>query len=452
MDDKKQITVISAIGAAALVILVLSVILGGSYYGRVEESAEEQSIDNLKSDIANDTEAETEIITYEEMSTEPLFVSSENTDITEEKNTAQNSAAETESEQVANEVIDSLPTADTDDLSETEETESESEENDDVSVNEEVNENMNAEEKLIALLDDGAPLKWARSQYNYNEFVKVYPDLSFAYYDIESGYEIKYNTDTVKYAASLIKAPYVYAVLCEIEEFEKNKHDFDADGNPLYDENGEPLFEGKHPNYDDDGKIIYLKGEEKYDLSEKWVYDSSTMYVGGSTKIADEDDGFELTWLELINYALLYSDNVAFAQLKERFGDEYFYNKMKEIGITDVNLPEMYLSADDCVKFLLKLYDYLTSGSELSANMKECMINSKHPEMISVNYESCEVAHKYGWDSDAFHDMAIIFDEHPYIIVLMTDYDDGGDEPLGFFKDVTDILKVIHSEKHTAEQ
>ena len=320
--------------------------------------------------------------------------------------------------------------------------------------------NRSSEEKLYDLLNSEAPLKWARvyksndngAVYASDEFVKVYPKLSFAYYDIDSGEKITYNSSEIRYSASLIKAPYIYAVLREIEEFEQNKHDFDKDGNPLYDENGEPLFEGSHPNYDDDGKIIYLEGEEKYDLSEKWIYNSATMFTEGSGEIMEMDDGFELTWYELFDYALLYSDNIAFAQLRDRFGYSSFYKMTNEIGISGVETDFMNLSADDCVLFLRELYDYFETGSEYALHMKDCMTKSKHLEMICANYPAGMAAHKYGWDIDAFHDMAIVFDEHPYIIVIMTDYDDGGEEPTDFMGDVTEMVKQIHSEKYPEKE
>ena len=60
------------------------------------------------------------------------------------------------------------------------------------------------------------------------------------------------------YAASLVKVPYVYTMLKTVSDFEYNKMHFDAEGNPLYDEAGQPLFEGAHPNLDEEGRIVYL--------------------------------------------------------------------------------------------------------------------------------------------------------------------------------------------------
>lgn len=390
MKDKKQITIISLLGALAVGVLASAVVLGNAY--------------NNSQAQENETEYAAVMERYE-----PDTISAEHETETEETSEAE---TEAEPETIAEETEPETET-EPEDTAEADETEQESDEK------------KTPTEKLMSLFETGAPLRWARAAEESDEFVKVYPELSFAYYDIDSGEEIKYNSDEIRYSASLIKAPYIYSVLCEIEEFEKNKKEFDEDGN-----------------------IIYLEGEEKYDLSEKWVYNSATMLEEGSGEIMEKEDGFELTWKELIDYALLYSDNIAFAQLRQRFGYKYFYEKMAEIGVTGVNRDFMSLSAEDCVKFLITLNEYFESGSEYAEHMKDCMTKSKHLEMICAHYDEGEAAHKYGWDIGAFHDMALILDEHPYIIVIMTDYEDGGKEPTDFIGDVTELVKQIHAEKY----
>ncbi len=392
MKDKKQITIISLLGALAVGVLASAVVLGNAY-----NNSQAQENETEYAAVMENYEPETTL-------TEP------------ETETEETSEAETELEAAADETeteAEPETEAETEDTAEPDET------------TPETDEDKTPTEKLISLLENDAPLKWARASGASDEFVKVYPKLSFAYYDIDSGEEIKYNSDEIRYSASLIKAPYIYSVLCEIEEFEKNKKVRDEDGN-----------------------IIYHDGEEKYDLGEKWVYDSAAMLEEGSGEIMEKEDGFELTWKELIDYALLYSDNIAFAQLRQRFGYKYFYEKMAEIGVTGVNRDFMSLSAEDCVKFLIKLDEYFESGSEYAEHMKDCMTRSKHLEMICAHYDEGEAAHKYGWDIGAFHDMALILDEHPYIIVIMTDYEDGGKEPTDFIGDVTELVKQIHAEKY----
>ncbi len=278
-------------------------------------------------------------------------------------------------------------------------------------------------ERLYDLYKNKAPLKWARN--SAGQFVLVYPELSFAYYDIDSGESLTYNSSEIRYSASLIKAPYIYSVFEEIDAYLSGEHRRDKDGN-----------------------IVFAKGEEKYNLAEKWKYNSATMLEEGSGEIMNKEDGFELSWRELFDYALLYSDNVAFRQIRNRFGYDSFNKKAVELGIKGTSTGFMNLSADDCVLFLREMYDYFKSGTELALHMKECMMTSKHLEMICSCYPANTAAHKYGWDIGAFHDMAIVFDEHPYIIVIMTDYEDGGQAPTDFMKATVELIKEIHAEKY----
>ena len=246
------------------------------------------------------------------------------------------------------------------------------------------------------------------------------------------------------YAASLIKAPYVYAVIREIDDFEKNRHDFADDGTPLYDEEGVPLFEGEHPHYDEDGKLIYRDGEQKYDLDEIWTYDPDTMYEEGSGKIQYEAKGFTLTVRELFEYTLLYSDNVAFRQLRERFGMDSFYAMVGRLGIRGTKSGFMQLCAADCAAVLRDLYAYIETEEPWAIFLRDTMTRSMHTVMIPAAVSPTPCAHKYSWDTASYHDMAIVFDMHPYVMVVMTDLDMGGETVNAYIRSLVKECAAIH--------
>ncbi len=272
----------------------------------------------------------------------------------------------------------------------------------------------------------------------------AYPKIALYYEDLTTGYTVTYNENSIMYSASLIKAPYIYAVVREIEEFEAKKHNFADDGSPLYDENGNPLFTGKHPNLDAEGKIIYKEGEEKYDLSRKWTYDPETMKEEGSGKIQYEQKGFELTWEELFEYTLLYSDNVAFRQIRNEFGMTSFQNLASELSFQGTSWGFMQLTATDCGKFLRTLNDFFVTESTYANWMKDLMCRSAHTVMINAAVAPTKAAHKYGWDEDSYHDMAVVFDEHPYTLVIMTTLEDGGAEADAYIRSLVAQCRKIH--------
>ena len=306
-----------------------------------------------------------------------------------------------------------------------------------------------AEAELFDLLKNGAPDRYVTLE--DGSLISEPSYIAYAYCDFTTGKSVTYHSDEIIYAASVIKAPFVYAVIREIENFEKNKRDFDADGNPLWDEDGNPLYEGGHPNYDGDGNIVYLPGEEKYNLDEIWTFDPETMMEEGSGEIMSKPAGFQLTWRELIEYALLYSDNIAFAQIRNRFGYTSFYQLAVELGMQGTATGFMNLSADDCVKFLTVMHDYMAAGSEYALWMKDCMMRSKHSVILARNFPEGTCAHKYGWDIDAYHDAAVIFDEHPYALVVMSNLHDGGDAANDYFSEIARLTKQIHAEQYADE-
>jgi len=269
-------------------------------------------------------------------------------------------------------------------------------------------------------------------------------EVSFTYLDLETGLNFGFNDDKITYTASIVKAPFMYAVFHEIEEFEYNKLNFTSDGKPLYDEDGKALFDGKHPNLDEDGNIIYLEGEEKYDLSREWVYDSKKMFVKGSGEIQKKKDGFTLTYLELAEYALKYSDNIAFDQFTKTFGREHYNNIADSIGVTGHKRGFMQLSASDSAKFLKVIYDYFETDSIYASTMKKALTNTIHSIIIPPAVKDFECVHKYGWDIDAYHDIAIVYHERPFAVVVLTDLDEGRYSDNAYIQKIVRNLLSIH--------
>ncbi len=248
-------------------------------------------------------------------------------------------------------------------------------------------------------------------------------NMSLYYRDLTTGYTIGYNETEVRYSASLVKAPYIYCILEEIAAFEA----------------------GKTP--DADGGITYLPGEEKYDLTREWVYEESTMFKEGSGEIQNMGDGTVLTYRQLVEYALLYSDNIAFSELRKVFGTDAYYAKAGALGVKGSAHGFMQLSAEDCGKFLGAIYDFFETESPWAMLMKDCMTRSAHNVMIVSGLWGKTVAHKYGWDKNAYHDMAIVLEEKPYILVILSDLESGGEEVNDYIRSIVRLTDEIHREQ-----
>ncbi|MCR4906375.1 MAG: serine hydrolase [Clostridiales bacterium] len=281
---------------------------------------------------------------------------------------------------------------------------------------------LNDAEKTLLNTLANAPYRWDWTE-NKTKLVSVKPIIAYYTAAVDGSEELAYNADTVLYCASLIKAPYILSVLREIENFEKT-----AQRNA-------------------DGKIVYRSWEKKYDLDEEWVYDPATMKTGGFGEIQNKAKGFRLTWRELFEYTLLYSDNIAFSQIYNRFGFTSFNSLVWQLGIEGQKSGFMYLTARDAGKFAMEIRRYFETATDYANWMKDLMIRSLYGEMIAVYYPAGTVAHKYGWDVNAFHDMAIVEAEKPYVLVIMTDYEDGGNAAFAFFGTVVEQTKAVYASK-----
>ena len=238
------------------------------------------------------------------------------------------------------------------------------------------------------------------------------PTISIYYEDIESGYNYSFKADDVYYTASLIKAPFVLSILrAASEEVEKLKED---------------------PN-----------GEQIYDFNKKFTY-TEEFYQSGSGKIKDDEEKTEYTYLELIKYLLMYSDNVAYSVLKDEYGIDAFRSLVYEIGCTAMRKSLSEINASDGGKIMKAIYEFIDSDAEYSAFMYDCMTNSAHTVMIPYAVYPTKVAHKYGWDTGTYHDMGIVYDSHPYVLVVLTDMEEGGDEVNEYIQSVVKLVAQLH--------
>ena len=280
---------------------------------------------------------------------------------------------------------------------------------------------------------------------------EVYPTIALYYKDLTTGYSVAYNEDEILYSASLIKLPYVYAVIREIAAFEDKKLNFSEDGQPLYDEEGVPLFEGEHPNIDTDGSIIYQDAEKKYDLTNEWVYDPETMFKEGSGIIQYEQAGFTLTYKQLFEYTILHSDNIAFEQLRQIYGMDSFYNLVWRLSIKGTQYGFMQLTASDCAAVLEDVYSYFQTEEKYALFLQDILTRSSHTVMIQMAVAPVACAHKYGWDEESYHDMGIVLDDHPYIIVIMTNLDEGGEEVNSYIRSIVRKCREIQNSTYKTE-
>lgn len=224
-------------------------------------------------------------------------------------------------------------------------------------------------------------------------------NLSFAYEDMYTGLHISYNEDHQYFTASTIKAPteiYLY------EEADKGNIDL-----------------------------------------ESYITYTSRYYLEGSGTIQFQPLGTQYKLRDLVKMALVESDNVAYQMSAYSLNYEDVKNFWKEKGAKNFWSYGIWgnISAYDGVIYMKELYNYSLTETDLSKELMDLFYNSVF-RVIEADSDSTKIVHKSGWHFEIIHDMALVFDEYPYTLAIMTnrahaDYAD-------FFKKASKLINEFH--------
>jgi hypothetical protein len=266
--------------------------------------------------------------------------------------------------------------------------------------------------------DDGLPMV---------EVTYVYPKVSLYYADLENGYSYSFNGDQSYSSASCVKAAYALAVLKaasdEKVEYDRLLAEYIAQNGPA----------DVLPDY------VWT-----YDFNRIFTYTEED-YRAGSGIIKNEEYGVQYTDLELFELMLKHSDNIAFGELREVYSIDLLRDMVKDLGTKSMKYANVYnASAKDLGIIMKEIYRFTEGSSYYGPFMKETMKDSIHTVMIGYGVSPKKIAHKYGWDTGAYHDMAIVYDDHPYVLVFMSDMDGGGTTVNSYIQKVTGLVDDLH--------
>lgn len=211
-----------------------------------------------------------------------------------------------------------------------------------------------------------------------NYIINNYPYSSIEYYDLNSTLKYTYNEDTVYYGASLIKT-------------------LDA----LY---------------------IYNKAlDDESVLDEELTYTSSYQRAS-SLGMQKYSFGSRVLVRDLIKYAISVSDNSAHQMLIDYIG----FSKLKAYGNSIGNDYTLVggdnygsIDLDDAFNYMYELNKFINTSEELGEELKTYFDNDYDN---FLNLEGINAIHKYGYYSTYFHDIGIMEDSNPYIIIVLTNY------------------------------
>lgn len=266
----------------------------------------------------------------------------------------------------------------------------------------------------------------------------ILPKISIYYEDLATGYHFGYNEDEVYNSASVIKAPYVCSVLKTISADEKRYLDsLDAKGESpeRVDNDGDGIAE----------TTVIQYSNSNYDLSETIVYNKATMFKSGSGKIQEMDDGTEFSYLDFVKYALEYSDNIAYQQLRSRFGFNTMYSMAQKVGANSVVKNGNNMTARDAGKLFKEIWNFVESDEKYGSILRSSMQKANHTVIIPLGVSPTKALHKYGWDTDSYHDAAIVMNEKPYVLAVFSDLDIGGDDVNEYLREIVKKINQLHN-------
>ena len=196
-------------------------------------------------------------------------------------------------------------------------------------------------------------------------------------YSLEDGVLYAWHKNTEILGASLIKLPYAYYACTQIEA-------------------------GVHS------------------LNETMTYTSS-WYHGGSGIICKNGYGKSYTIRQLLDYAMRYSDNVAYDMLVYLFGTAGFNSMVKDWGYSvSISTPAPRfppVTADFMRTAMQKVYENRNNGECWQAvwnGLCNSITSYVRPALAGTT------AVKYGNVSTVWHETCFVDGDYPYIVVIMT--------------------------------
>lgn len=218
----------------------------------------------------------------------------------------------------------------------------------------------------------------------------VFVDLSIYYENLETGLSIYYRPDYSRPCASVTKAPLALGILERAQSERKS----DAP----------------------DGKY------EEYGLSETYIYLQDD-YVWGTGTIQFMDEGTDFTNLSLLKLMITRSDCIALSRITKYYQYDDIRSLVYRLGLDGMRESSANMSCRDGGKIMKEVYAFYQSGAvygkmlfDWMAKSDECIIT--HDTLGS----NTVIVHKYGFDREGMHDMALVLRDSPYLLTIMTNY------------------------------
>jgi len=176
--------------------------------------------------------------------------------------------------------------------------------------------------------------------------------------------------------------------------------------------------------------------KNKININNVYYYTGSDYEAGtGILQTMDLSRGYSL--LSLSDYAIKYSDNIAYRMINRIIGKNNIKEYYENIIGHKTTDNTFYVSANDAKKMLMKVY-YNIDNNYLYDRLIDNMKNTIFPDRLAAHLPKEIVAHKIGNYGSYVHDVGIIYDDTPYILCILTKSVNNS------YEKIADVSKIIY--------
>ncbi len=172
---------------------------------------------------------------------------------------------------------------------------------------------------------------------------------------------------------------------------------------------------------------------------DKKIYYQAGDYEGGTGVLQGMNLKVPYSLGTLADYAMKYSDNIAFNMIRRYLGRDYCFDYYESVIGHATNRTMTSMGAADGYKLMKHLY---TSRSANSRHMLDMLKQTVFSTMLPKYLPEGIVAHKVGFYGSVYHDVGIVYaGDRPYIIAI---YSGGIGQPQ---ETIAQVSKLIYENR-----
>ncbi len=199
-----------------------------------------------------------------------------------------------------------------------------------------------------------------------------------------------------------------------------------VDDNLILGTNLEHLFYGESTVKLPFAIYIYELAKSDPSILTKELYFKESNRVGGSGIMQNMDLSRSFSVKELVKYMVEESDNIAFYMLLDEFpkvGAQEFWEGKGAYSTFDGTDKFGHLKANDALIYMQYAYNLIKGEDSFYDELLTNMINA-NKSCVNCYFNdsiSTDMYFKYGGPTSAYHELAIVNDEKPYILIVLTE-------------------------------